>query len=259
MLHLFCKHTYIRWLFNSVGNEEGYGEKRQCKSCYKSKHPEVHENLMIENWRNEVVPSKNKKQKTYLDKDPTILLYNDNSKTKSRTIGILRNGSISTLSRIIINKESFLLINTCAFDTLFHAICISSCDSQTYGNFIKEHQENLLFFKMIVNALRDGINVQTYRKRGIILKNITNDNFILKSGDLFHIDCQTTIEELVTKMFKDYPSLTYNSNSCKMCLSKNMSSIYLIANLNEIENLHSFIEPVYKNCICYGRRHGNLR
>jgi hypothetical protein len=195
-----------------------------------------------------------------LDQDLTILWYNDTNKTKSRTIGILKNGSISKLSRVIINKDAFLFTNTCAFDSLVHAICVSFCDSKSYGQYVKEQQENLLFFKMIYNALRDGINVQTYRKRGIILKSIVNDEKISKIGNIFHIDCQTTIEELVSKIFKEYPSRSYNSNTCKKCSLKNMASTYLIATLNDVKNLQSSIEPdLYKDCICYRRKLGSLR
>lgn len=113
---------------------------------------------------------------------------------------------------------------------------------------------------MIFNALRDGINVQTYRKRGIILKTIKNDESIFKSGDIFHIDCQTTMEELVSKLFKEYPSLNYKSDSCNNCSLKNMASTLLITNLNDMENLQLSIEQgLYKNCLCYQRKQGYLR
>lgn len=47
----------------SVGNEEGYGEKRKCNSCYKIQITDVNENSALENWRNEVLEPKIKKKK----------------------------------------------------------------------------------------------------------------------------------------------------------------------------------------------------
>lgn len=52
----------------------------------------------MENWKGlGYNVGKKKKKGTYLDKDPTVLIYNDTSKTKSRVIGILRNGNFSDL------------------------------------------------------------------------------------------------------------------------------------------------------------------
>ncbi|CAI6371006.1 unnamed protein product [Macrosiphum euphorbiae] len=55
----------------------------------------------LENWKglgHQV--GKKKRKGTYLDKDPTILYYNDTSRTKSKVIGLLKNGNISDLKSI---------------------------------------------------------------------------------------------------------------------------------------------------------------
>jgi len=128
-----------------------------------------------------------------LDKDPTIVLYNDQSQTKSIVIGILQNGSLSKLSQIFINNNNFVVKNTCAFDSVVHALCVSVCNSPLYNQFINSKKEELLLFNLVCNALRDGVNVQVYKKQAIILESITDKENILKSSYIHHINSETTV------------------------------------------------------------------
>jgi len=53
----------------------------------------------FENWRGLGLDKyeQNKKNSNYFDKDPNILYYNENSKTKSQVIGLLKNRNSSNL------------------------------------------------------------------------------------------------------------------------------------------------------------------
>lgn len=240
----------------SIGNEEGYGEKRKCIGCHTSNTSninEINEDLILENWGNEALgPEKKRKKKNYLDKDPTIVLYNDQSPTKSIVIGILQNGSLSKLSPVLINSKHFVVTNTCAFDSIVHALCVSMCDSPLYYQFINSKKEDLLLFNLVCNALRDGINVQTYKKRAIILESITDKDNILKSSYIHHINSETTIELLIQKLFKDYPSRIITRN-CKNCPANSFFSTFLISNIDKIQNVQSSIQSEEENCYMCGK------
>lgn len=92
-----------------------------------------------------------------------------------------------------------------------------------YGTFINNEKEVILLFEMVFNALQDGINVQTYRKRAVIIKNITDEKQIVKKNEIYLINAITTIEHLVQKLFKDYPSRITIRN-CTNCSSKRLLS-----------------------------------
>lgn len=66
-----------------------------------------------------------KKRSNYLNKDTNILYYNDNSKDKSRTIGILKNGNNANLKPIHIDGFNYVLTNTCTFDSIVHIIYVT--------------------------------------------------------------------------------------------------------------------------------------
>lgn len=55
------------------------------------------ENYAFENWKGLGEPKNETKKSKYIDKDPSVLYYNENSRTKSQVIGILRNGNCSDL------------------------------------------------------------------------------------------------------------------------------------------------------------------
>lgn len=237
----------------SVGDKEVYGEKRKCIKCHTSHSTEINENSILENWGNEAVePEEKRKKKNYLDKDPSIILYNDQSQTKSMVIGILQNGSLSKLSPVSIDKNQFVVTNTCGFDSIVHALCVSMCDSPLHSQFINSNKDNFLLFKLVCNALRDGINVQTYKKRAIIIKSITDEEHILKSSYIHHINSETTIEILIQKLFKDFPSRTITRN-CENCQPNSLISTYLISNIENIKNVESSIQYEEENCYMCGQ------
>lgn len=95
-----------------------------------------------------------------MDKDPNVLYYNDNSKTKSPVIGLFKNGNITTLKSIKIDKNTYTVTNTCAFDSVTQIMITAFADSTNYAGFINTNS-TYIFFEMISNMLRNGINVQS--------------------------------------------------------------------------------------------------
>lgn len=64
------------------------------------------------------IKSVKKRERTYLDEDPTILYSNDN--TNIRVIVLLKNESISDLRSIEVNKKLYCVTNTCAYYGIIH-------------------------------------------------------------------------------------------------------------------------------------------
>jgi len=97
---------------------------------------------------------RNNKKSNNLDKDLNILYYNENSKTKSPIIGLLKNGNSSHLKSITIEKNCYLFTNTCAFDSVTQVMMTAFADSIVYADFITTNKI-YVFFEMISNTLRD--------------------------------------------------------------------------------------------------------
>lgn len=70
-------------------------------------YDEPKKNLLdfTEDWMGLGKPQNKTKNSKYLTKDPAILYCNDNSRTKSSVIGVLRNGSMPELKSIRIDNE----------------------------------------------------------------------------------------------------------------------------------------------------------
>jgi len=166
------------------------------------------ENMAIENWKGQ--EHQYKKKGNYLDVDRNILFYNENSKTKSYVIGILKNGNNPELQSIKINNKQYTLTNTCAFDSLIQILFTSYADSINYFEFVEENIEFKLF-ELISHAIQDGVNVQTYRKRAMILIDI----YIYKPPTEypkghFYLDCSCTANFIIQNLFGNYDSITEN-------------------------------------------------
>lgn len=69
------------------------------------------------------------------------------------------------------------------------------------------------------HALRDGVNVQTYRKRAVILIGICEKSNELQKGHI-HLDCSSTAYYMFQELFKDYTSLKEHM-PCLNCNNQN--------------------------------------
>lgn len=188
----------------------------------------------FENWKGQGNNTK-KVKKNYTDKDPSVLYYNECSKTKAPIIGILRNGNTQDLKSVQVNSKYYTLTNTCAFDCIYQILCSSYTDSVKYAQFVDSNLSETLY-TLVSNSIKDGVNVQTYKKRAIILVDIfLNESQGHKSrqlpGGLVHLDCACTANYLFQCLFINFPSFKEHikCNSCNY--EKKTESKSIIANL----------------------------
>ncbi|CAI6372314.1 unnamed protein product [Macrosiphum euphorbiae] len=181
--------------------------------------------------------TKSNKKSNYLEKDPTVLFYNDRSKTKSVILGILKNGNISDLKPVNIEGFSYTVTNTCAFDSLVHLICSSYVDSTQYSTYIDQEISHD-FFELVSSASRDGINAQTYRKRVVILSKImcTLRTWTEYPGGLRNFDCSCTMAFMTRNLFSNYFSLVTVRKCLNCSFTKKRKLVTILVKL-PTENL----------------------
>lgn len=201
------------------------------------------ESVAIENWKGLGEDEKKKKKKgNYLEKDQTIFYYNENSKTKSITIGLLRNGNCSDLLPVLLDGIYYTFSNICPFDSIFQLLCTTYADDHLYASFIDSKIEEDLFFKSISRALRDGINVQTYKRRAKILKCSYENETKGLTNNFMNINCASTSNFIIMKLFQNWPSYE-QTTSCSNCSTTNTRySSTLMTNLPT--NTLDFLEDV---------------
>lgn len=235
--------------FKLHGQEEGFGEKRVCVACFKN-NPQYNELIAEENWKGET--RKIKKGPNYLQNDPSILFYNDASKTKSPVIGILKNGNRSNLKSIRIGGLYYTASNTCAFDSIFHILCTSYCDSTAYAEYINANRNNLIFM-MVSNAIKDGINVQTYRKRITILKDICELQELPEK--LINIRGDNPIEVMTRKTLENMPS-RIDIQNCINCPNQQISQQPILLSVNNIRDINKLliVDGNINKCVQCNRR-----
>jgi len=158
---------------------------------------------------------KNKTKKSkYIIKDPTILHCNDRSRSRNSVIGGLRNESVSDLKSIYIDNEYVSLINTCAFDSISQVMFCAYADSELYPEFVDRRTENK-FMELVSHAVRDGITVQSYRKQGLLLKDLFTTQC---TSELRVINAACTAQFMLNKMFADFPSIVATM-TCPDCIN----------------------------------------
>lgn len=165
------------------------------------------------------------------------MFYNDSSKTTFPVIGILKNGNRSNLKSIHIDGKFYISSNTCAFDSIIHVLCTSYCDSKLYAEFVNSNNDHLMF-KLIINAIKDGINVQTYRKRSMILSKICSLKEL--SEQLICIQADTTIEVMARNLLENWPSRVDTQN-CISCPRQQINQQPILISVNDIQNLNMLL------------------
>lgn len=156
-----------------------------------------------ENWMGLGQPKKKTKKSKYITKDPTILHCNDKSRTRNSVIGVLRNGSVSELKSISIGNDYISLINTCTFDSISQVRFCACADSELYQDYVEKITENT-FMDLVFHAVRDGITVQAYRKRPMLLKDLFKNQC---TTELTVINAACTAQFMIKKIFADFPSI----------------------------------------------------
>lgn len=96
---------------------------------------------------------------------------------------------------------------------------------------------------MIVCAVRDHINLQTYKKRANILLDIHKNQKVNITENMVNLNCATTVNYLLGKLFENHPSYE-EIRMCPNCKIENKSKfITVIANLptNSLQFLEDII------------------
>lgn len=91
--------------------------------------------------------------------------------------------------------------------------------------------KNDFFFKLISRAIKDGINIQTYKRRVKILKNTYENTKKTLNNNFINIKCVFTANYIINKLFENFQSYveTIICSKCTRINSRNFPSV--IANL----------------------------
>lgn len=226
----------------SIGEEEGFGEKRACRNCQSMQVKRIramsttaahtvpdiqNEETAEENWRNISENPANKMQKRkntkkgYLHKYTEIKHRNKFSRARTKVIGLLKNGNDSTLSSVNINKTNYVLTNTCAFDSLVQLLAVAFCDSELYAAFVFQEEETGegLLYNLVHSLIKCGVTVQSYRKRARILLQLRTITTTDLPNEVRSINVEGTVDILLGEVMRHYPSMKVISR-CPNCNRK---------------------------------------
>lgn len=188
--------------------------------------------LEEENWRGKGESKQiiKKRPSKYLDPCPEIKSIMKKTRLRSNKTVPLINGSIST--PIKIKNKTFIVNNTCAFDTIVSIVCIGFYDYPKYKNYI-QNSENELFKFCKTIAIRGALKTE-YIKRYELL----NCYGLLEvSGKsvcgVQCFDAQCNIQNLL-KQFK--VTSIIKSSKCNKCPVKNNYIEVLSPNMQTIIN-----------------------
>lgn len=224
----------------SIGNEEGYGEKRICDSCYPKEYiqdnygqrkrklknntsglyeaPHLeNEDNEEENWKNINGGNFSKKKSIYLTPNREILLRNLNSRSKTKVIGLIKNGNKSNLMSVMLNGHNYVLSNTCAFDSIIQLLAVAYCDSTEYSKYVLDKKESNTLWHLVFALLRDGVTVQTYRKRAKILINLFPGESM--TNGITFLSVEQAADNLLNKLLPQDPCIKINKK-CNNCSHK---------------------------------------
>jgi hypothetical protein len=111
-------------------------------------------------------------------------------------VGLLKTGNFLNLKSIEINNKEYCVTNTYTFNSIFQLICNSYVYSDVYADFVNLNSTNL-FFELISNAIRDGINLQIYKKQANILLNFMSKSIDEMSDGLIILNSACTVNFLI--------------------------------------------------------------
>jgi len=110
---------------------------------------------------------------------------------------LLLNGNISNQCKI--KKDVFMVINTCAFDTIAVAIAVAYNDNNSYKEYIN-NSENL-FLQFTKELAMQGPDKSIYRKRVDLLLMHFNKSEIYPNVQTINSECNVT--KIIQSYLKD--------------------------------------------------------
>ena len=160
------------------------------------------ESSFDENWRGLIVPPKKRMKSSYLTPRKELMKINFNEYKQNRPIGLLRNGNLNIFP-ILMDKDKYIVSNTCVFDCLAQIFASSIIDSDKYAKYF-ENIQNDLFLEITKDIAEAKINQKTYKNRVRLLKTLCKTQ-LFPSG-IIRISSETTVSYLAQNLFKRYPS-----------------------------------------------------
>lgn len=148
---------------SSIGAEEGYGEKRRCKSCSEhrlktstsqsliqthSRNKTIQdENNSIEIEKKSQTQSKKKEKKSYRQPAKYLGARTDDiadslAWEKNKPIPIIKNGNNPHLEAVNIKNKKVSLKNTCCFDSLLYLTLIAASDFENIKSEVSSKRHN---------------------------------------------------------------------------------------------------------------------
>lgn len=117
----------------------------------------------------------------------------------------MRNGNNINLKPINIKGKKFLLIHTCAFDSIFQIFLISLFLSEDFKAKVTDYSNKNMFFKQISDTFSQGLSRNRYYLRAIILSDIfeAKETF----NNCFLINCEVSVGVYVNNCLMMSPAL----------------------------------------------------
>lgn len=171
------------------------------------------EKISEENWRN-IQKGSRKRKSVYLTPNCEILLRNIDSRAKTKVIGLIKNGSRSNLMSVKFKNCNYVLSNTCAFDTIVQILAEAYCDSTLYAKYVKQKTDESTLWQLIFCLLRDGVTVQTYKKRVEILSNLYSGESMVNG--IIYLSVEQSIDTMLNVLLKNYESVKIREK-CSLC------------------------------------------
>ncbi len=199
-----------------------------------------------ENWRgmaDKIKPIK--KRKSYRDMDPSILYVPEKRKSIKKIVGLLKNGNCDTLGTVKIEGKYFTLLNTCAFDTVAQILFVSYADSIEYATFVDSAEKE--FFQLISKGIRDGITLQTYKRRAAVLLQNEIGKLTPLQENHVEMNCATTSYYLLSKLLAKDPSLEELVH-CQQCVYENIRSFPTILLNLPTDTMALFNDTLIQRC-----------
>lgn len=173
-----------------------------------------------------------KRLTTYLDTYPEIDRILNRSQMRSHMSTLILNGNISPLCNY--NKNTYVLNNTCPFDSILVVTAVSYVDYRQYASFIDRSKNECLNLAKDIGL--NGSSKLSYRKRLILLMPYFDISLSIPTVHTLNAECN------VLKVIQDYmkqdPSSTQIAKcSNKKCPEKDQirySASIIINNLNTI-------------------------
>jgi len=98
----------------------------------------------------------------------------------------------------------------CTFDSISQVIFCPYAYSEHYGQFVENNiQHILVFMELVFHVLHDGVNVnvQSYGKRALFLKDLFTIEAIQYLNEIKIINSAFTVQYILNKIFETLPSI----------------------------------------------------